>query len=128
MNDYVILTDSSADLDQKMVADLGLEVLPLTFVLKGKNYKNWPDNREMSAKAFYRQLREGAVATTAGNAVAVPAVIAATDTSWAAYADIATSQVAASAILTAILVPIITSWWAKKFGCPQFPLEDKAKN
>lgn len=69
-----------------------------------------------------------AVATTAGNAVAVPAVIAATDTSWAAYADIATSQVAASAILTAILVPIITSWWAKKFGCPQFPLEDKAKN
>ena len=69
-----------------------------------------------------------AVATTAGNAVAVPAVIAATDTSWAAYADIATSQVAASAILTAILVPIITSWWAKKFGCPQFPLEDKVKN
>lgn len=67
-----------------------------------------------------------AVATTAGNAVAVPAVIAATDPSWAAYADIATSQVAASAILTAILVPIITSWWAKKFGCPQFPLEQKA--
>lgn len=67
-----------------------------------------------------------AVATTAGNAVAVPAVIAATDPTWAAYADIATSQVAASAILTAILVPIITSWWAKKFGCPQFPLEQKA--
>ena len=69
-----------------------------------------------------------AVATTAGNAVAGNAVIAATDPSWAAYADIATSQVAASAILTAILVPIITSWWAKKFGCPQFPLKTAVKN
>ncbi|MCI8811264.1 MAG: 2-keto-3-deoxygluconate permease [Oscillibacter sp.] len=69
-----------------------------------------------------------AVATTAGNAVAVPAVIAATDASWAPYADIATSQVAASAILTAILVPIVTTWWAKKFGCPQFPLKEKDTN
>lgn len=68
-----------------------------------------------------------AVATTAGNAVAVPAVIAATDASWAPYADIATSQVAASAILTAILVPIVTTWWAKKYGCPQFPLGGKAE-
>ena len=65
-----------------------------------------------------------AVATTAGNAVAVPAVIAGADQSWAAYADVATSQVAASAILTAILVPIITSWWAKKYGCPQFPKDE----
>ena len=63
-----------------------------------------------------------AVATTAGNAVAVPAVIASTDPSWAAYADIATSQVAASAILTAVLVPFITAWWAKKYGCPKLPL------
>ena len=34
------------------------------------------------------------------------------------------SQVAASAILTAILVPIITSWWAKKYGCPKFPKDE----
>ena len=40
------------------------------------------------------------------------------------YADLATSQVAASSILTAILVPIIVSWWAKKFGCPQFPKDE----
>ena len=65
-----------------------------------------------------------AVATTAGNAVAVPAVIAAADATWAPWADIATSQVAASAILTAILVPIITSWWAKKYGCPKFPKDE----
>ena len=38
MNDYVILTDSSADLDQKMVDELGLEVLPLTFLLVAALY------------------------------------------------------------------------------------------
>ena len=65
-----------------------------------------------------------AVATTAGNAVAVPAVIAEADPTWLEFADLATSQVAASSILTAILVPIIVSWWAKKFGCPQFPKDE----
>ena len=33
-------------------------------------------------------------------------------------------KVAASAILTAILGPIITSWWAKKYGCPKFPKDE----
>lgn len=55
------------------------------------------------------------------------AVIAEADPSWAQWADVATSQVAASAILTAILVPIITSWWAKKFGCPKFPKDEAQK-
>ena len=68
-----------------------------------------------------------AVATTAGNAVAVPATIAGVDASWLPWADIATSQVAASAILTAILVPLITSWWARRYGCPQLPLAETAK-
>ena len=68
-----------------------------------------------------------AVATTAGNAVAVPAVIAEADPTWLEFADLATSQVAASSILTAILVPIIVSWWAKKFGCPQFPKDEAQK-
>lgn len=66
-----------------------------------------------------------AVATTAGNAVAVPAVVAAADTSWAPWADVATSQVAASAILTAILAPLITTWWVRKFGSPKYPLKSQ---
>ena len=62
------------------------------------------------------------VATTAGNAVAVPAAVALVDPAWAAYEPIATAQVAAAAVLTALIVPFITSWWAKKYGCPKFPL------
>lgn len=69
-----------------------------------------------------------AVATTAGNAIAVPAAIALIDPTWAPYVDLATSQVAASTVVTAILVPIVTDWWAKKYGCPQFPLKGQEQS
>lgn len=62
-----------------------------------------------------------AVATTAGNAVAVPAAVALVDPSWSMYVETATVQVAASTVLTAILVPFITDFWAKKYGCPKIP-------
>lgn len=62
------------------------------------------------------------VASTAGNAVAVPAAVALIDPAWAPYEPVATAQVAAAAIFTAIIVPVITSWWAKKYGCPKLPL------
>lgn len=64
-----------------------------------------------------------AVATTAGNAVAVPAAVARIDTAWEPYVATVTVQVAASVVVSCILAPIITSWWAKKHGCPKMPLE-----
>ena len=64
-----------------------------------------------------------AVATTVGNAVAVPAAVALIDTAWEPYVATVTVQVAASVVVSCILAPIITSWWAKKHGCPKMPLE-----
>jgi len=66
-----------------------------------------------------------AVSTTAGNAIAVPAAVALIDPSWSQYVGVATSQVAAATVVTAILVPIITDYWAKKYGCPKYPLKDQ---
>ncbi len=60
-----------------------------------------------------------AVATTAGNAVAVPAAVGLIDPQWAPYVAEATAQVAASTILTAILAPLMTNFWARKYGCPK---------
>lgn len=60
-----------------------------------------------------------AVATTAGNAVAVPAAVGLIDPQWAPYVAEATAQVAASTIVTAILAPLMTNFWAKKYGCPK---------
>ena len=69
MSDYIIITDSSCDLPDYLVKALELEVLPLSFIMDGKTYRNWPDNREMSPDQFYGKEREGLMATT--NAVNV---------------------------------------------------------
>ena len=69
MLDYIIITDSSCDLPDSLVRELELTVLPLSFIMDGKTYRNWPDNREMSPGEFYNKQREGLMATT--NAVNV---------------------------------------------------------
>ncbi len=53
-----------------------------------------------------------AAATTAGSAAAVPALVAAANPVYAPAAASATVLVAASVIVTSILVPILTAWWA----------------
>lgn len=64
MPDFVILTDSSADLSADMAQKLNVEVLPLGFVMDSRTYRNYPDNREMDPHVFYDRLRAGDVATT----------------------------------------------------------------
>lgn len=59
------------------------------------------------------------VGTTAGNAIATPAAIAAVDPSWLPFAEKATVQVAAAIIVTAILVPFLVDFfyrWELKRG------------
>jgi 2-keto-3-deoxygluconate permease len=55
-----------------------------------------------------------AASSTAGNSAAVPQAVALADTSYAQIAPAATVQVAASVIVTAILTPLLTSWWFKR--------------
>ncbi|MEH7222239.1 2-keto-3-deoxygluconate permease [Bacillus sp. JJ1566] len=52
--------------------------------------------------------------TTAGNAVATPAAIVAANASFAQYAELATVQIAASVVTTAILLPIVMGFLAKR--------------
>ena len=70
MSEFVIVTDSSADLPAALVKELGVEVLPLSFTLQGITRHNYPDDREMDPKEFYRVLRAGEMATTAAVNVA----------------------------------------------------------
>ena len=55
-----------------------------------------------------------AASSTAGNSAAVPQAVALADPSYAPVAGAATVQVAASVIVTAILTPLLTSWWYRK--------------
>lgn len=65
MSDFVMLTDSSADLSAQMVQQADVEVIPLSFNIQGRTYHNYPDNREMDPALFYDMLRAGELATTA---------------------------------------------------------------
>lgn len=64
MSEYKIITDSSADLSQEMVEELGVQVLPLRFTIKGTTLKDYPDHRDMTSKEFYQLIREGEMPTT----------------------------------------------------------------
>lgn len=64
-----------------------------------------------------------AICTTAGNAVAVPAIIAEASPALAYQVEAATAAVATAVIVTAILCPVVTSLAAKKFGCPKLERE-----
>ena len=65
MRDYVIMTDSCCDLSAAEVAESRLIVVPLTFTMDGKTYRDTPNHEDMSLEEFYRKLREGKECTTA---------------------------------------------------------------
>ncbi|MEZ5283835.1 MAG: 2-keto-3-deoxygluconate permease [Vicinamibacterales bacterium] len=55
-----------------------------------------------------------AAASTAGNAAAVPAIVASANPVYAPAAAHATLLVAASVVVTAIVVPVLTAWTARR--------------
>jgi 2-keto-3-deoxygluconate permease len=57
-------------------------------------------------------------AATAGNAAAVPALVAAANPAYAAAAPAATVLVAASVVVTMLTVPLTTAWWARRIAAP----------
>ena len=67
-----------------------------------------------------------AAASTAGNAAAVPAIVAAAKPAYAEAAKPATILVAASVIVTAVLVPFVTAWIAGRVAVDRSPSDQKA--
>ena len=64
VNDYVLFTDSTCDLTQKLADSLHIHVIPMEFILGDTAYLHYLDGREMSMKSFYSQVRSGAMPTT----------------------------------------------------------------
>ncbi len=61
---FILMTDSAADLSAELVAQYDLAVIPLQMTINGKTYNNYPDEREIKNKDFYKMLREGGSPTT----------------------------------------------------------------
>ncbi|HIZ96427.1 MAG TPA: 2-keto-3-deoxygluconate permease [Candidatus Ligilactobacillus excrementavium] len=69
--------------------------------------------RWLFKKSFPRNVMGWFIGTTAGNAVATPAIVAQFDSAWAPYVSQATAQVATSVIVTALIIPFIASYFSK---------------
>lgn len=61
---YRILTDSTTDLAPEMIRELGVQVIPLCYLMEGNTYHNIPGGGEMDEPAFYNKLRAGVMSTT----------------------------------------------------------------
>ena len=64
MNDYIIVTDTTCDLNDSQAKDYNIEVMPLEFTIDSKSYMHYTDARQMPITDFYNKLRKGKSATT----------------------------------------------------------------
>lgn len=93
---------------------VGIVVAPVTGGLVFLGYRYLLRRGRRSALGF-------AAGTTAGNAIATPAVVAAADPRFEQYVGTATAQVAASVLVTAILAPLLASFFLKRAGALEPP-------
>ncbi len=80
-----------------------------------------------------RNMIAGAAeSSTAGNAIATPAVVVAADPAYQAIAQVATAQIAAAVVTTAVLTPVLTvlvyRWQMKRGIDPSKEYDDPALN
>ena len=61
---FVIVTDSSCNLTEEMIDDLGVHILPLVFMSEGQEYRSYLKGEKTDLKQFYTMMREGKVFTT----------------------------------------------------------------
>ncbi|GAB2557644.1 2-keto-3-deoxygluconate permease [Leucobacter ruminantium] len=81
-----------------IVAAASMGLLYLVHVLRGR------------PRPARNVIAGAAESTTAGNAIATPAAVALVDPSYESVQAVATSQIAAAVITTAILVPFLVAW------------------
>lgn len=61
---YIFMTDSSCDLTQKQVDEIGVAVLPMEFEIEEHSYQHYPDCRMMDLDEFYGLVKNGAMPKT----------------------------------------------------------------
>ncbi len=64
MKNYIILTDSSADLPMHYYEKYEINFIPLSFLLDGESYQNLPDESTLRFSEVYEHLRNGKNITT----------------------------------------------------------------
>lgn len=60
MDNYVIVTDSSLDLPPKIIENLGIDIMPMKYVINDECYTDG----DLKTEDFYSQLRQGVLTST----------------------------------------------------------------
>lgn len=61
---YVIVTDVTADFPVDLAQKLNIDIIPMEFMIDGVSYHHYYDAREMSMKEFYQLEKQGKMPTT----------------------------------------------------------------
>ena len=69
MREYIIMTDSCADLTAAEVQAMDLTVVPLHYELDGVTYVNYPDHSELDSAEFFARVSAGAACKTSAVSV-----------------------------------------------------------
>ena len=69
MREYIMMTDSCADLSAAEVQELNLTVVPLHYELDGVEYINNPDHSELDPAEFFTRVSAGAACKTSAVSV-----------------------------------------------------------
>lgn len=62
--DFEIVTDSACNLPESIIDEFGLHVLPLTFMVDGRQRQSYLKGERTDLKQFYDMMREGKLITT----------------------------------------------------------------
>ncbi len=64
MSDYIIFADSNTDFELKMLNELDLKLVSLSYTIDGQTHQNYLDEASMTNKDFYKRLRAGSACST----------------------------------------------------------------
>lgn len=64
MSDYILISDTTADIPASVVEEFGLAMVPFGFTIDDVPYSHYPDEREMSCSEFYDRIRKGSMPVT----------------------------------------------------------------
>lgn len=62
--DYVLISDSTADLPIDVVKELGVDIIPFSYSIDDKPYNYYLDERDGNVNDFYAKLKSGAMPVT----------------------------------------------------------------
>ena len=64
MRDYIVISDSTADLPIAVVKELEVPIVPFSYSIEEQVYEYYLDERDGDIGSFYERLRKGAMPVT----------------------------------------------------------------